>query len=140
MSEMKVVEDTRPKQRGIKFECDGVKYELEFVRYFGKVRVGVNAKTGTEIWAPRSDKPFTTAIVWKEGEPLPFRSYTVGCHKSDHFTKEDGRMAALRMLTSGKVEKGKGELRGDQWEYRFREALWQAYLHRPRPKAKESKS
>lgn len=121
----------------MKFEVNGEFYTLEFQRYFKPVRLGVD-EAGNDITGD-STYPYTSVYLWKGLEPIPFRSYTVGCSHVDQFSREDGRRNALRMLSKGKDQiEVNGELveNPNGLTKAVKAAMWATYLQRPRPKSK----
>lgn len=108
----------------MRFEQDGITYELNFSRRVHDVKV---VKTGVLI---KSSKPFTSVkvVVVQPGvSPKSWRTYRqteAGCFKDDHFTFEEGRRAALRKLC-----KVAGLPKS------FKTAMWKAYMDRPRTKS-----
>jgi hypothetical protein len=127
----------------MRFEYDGCTYFLEFKRFYRDLTryretVQVNEVTGEEMRAiegfmVKSTHPYTTVRIMKDipscVPDILFRSATVGCHPNDHFTVEEGRLRALR-----KISTGNGLPPG------FKREMWAAYFGRtqkakPTPKS-----
>lgn len=110
----------------MRFEVDGRKYSLEFQRYQGEfVRSGVDTDGKPVEIVRKTAHPRTTVIMFEHFEHDGVKAAeavgiaTVGCSHLDRFTKEDGRLAALRALTR-------------TIDPKLREPMWKAYLNRPR--------
>ena len=104
----------------MRFTYDGRTYVVEFQREFRPLKL-YSFRSQEEVTTP-STKPYTTVRVVEldaEDRPIepPFRHATVGCHATDRFTKEEGRIKALRLLT-GYLPKP------------MRSAVWGAYTGR----------
>lgn len=99
----------------------------EFSISFSYERREVNSYTPDGNLVTRlSDKPYTTAKLWrrsKQGDLVLKYTATVGCHKNDVFSKQSGRIKALRALTN-KLPKSDPQT---SKEKALRAALWNAY-------------
>lgn len=121
----------------MKFEFADQQYEIEFERQhkqrtLKKGEMGVN-KDGilvTEGEIPCTFPHTTARIVYIPPEvpgvvsagKVVFRTWTVGGHHRDNFTREDGRINALR-----------GICKGRSLNREFKEAIWNAYFSRFTP-------
>lgn len=99
-------------------------YVIEFSRTFRDIHVGVD-DLGNDVAVP-STYPYTTVVIWQSDgtgatPSTIFRTYTVGCAHRDHFTREQGRKAALKLAIDGLSRE-------------FRTAVWKAYHNRSRVK------
>lgn len=105
----------------MRFTFEGQTFTLEFQRSYREIFARDKAGTPDplRILHTKSRYPYTTAIVWKEGEGVPYRTYTVGCSHRDNFTREEGRKNALKMIC-----------KGNSLPKAFKSALWDAYFSR----------
>lgn len=104
----------------MRFQYDGRTYAIEFQRAKRKV-APVALLNSPEPTVP-STKPYTTVRIVEldsDGQQVSvFRQATVGCFAKDQFSKEGGRIAALRALTPVLPEP-------------MRPVVWDAYTDRP---------
>lgn len=102
----------------MRFTHDSKIYDISFKRHYGTM----SGRGDLPLAAPTRHR-YTTVdigILSDDGEEVvPYRTATVGCHHTDHFTLEQGRLAALRSV--GKA------LSKDE-----RKEMWDAYINRPK--------
>lgn len=117
----------------LKFEFEGTKYRIDFTREARTVKQfrgyadSVDTSNGEVIKVPvvvdvPARYPYTTVTLWKTmpgGGEVIYRSYTVGCIHTDSYTLEDGRLAALRMLS-----------KSNSLDKPFKKAMWTCYFDR----------
>lgn len=108
----------------MRFSVEGQEFEISFRRYHPTLYLpdpnlkGTNKKT-------RTTHPSTEALILvvdPKKKPVEYdvhRSYTVGCYHQDKFTQEDGRLAALKMIS-----------KGNSLSKEFKAAMWEAYTNR----------
>ena len=131
-----------PKPEPIRFTVDGKTFEIEFSR--SKREVPTTSKDAPE---GKSTWPYTTATILEVGEGKRetwrvFRTFTVGCHKSDRFTYEGGRKRALALavydepyvLNAQKLLVKNENVIPRSWKT----VMWKAYHSRPGSRVKLS--
>lgn len=110
----------------MKFNFGGDSFRLEFHRERKQIRSGWNATKNEPVYKP-SRYAYTTFTLLKDvKDALPgivVRTYTVGCHNKDAYSKEGGRRAAIEMALYDHED----TVESQRLTKPFRKAVWDAY-------------